>query len=312
VDRIPVILDCDPGIDDAVALLLAVASPELDLRAVTTFAGNVGLELTTPNALRVLELAGAHGVPVAAGCARPLVRPLHTAAEVHGIHGLGRVELPVPPTPPLEAHAVELMAEVVTAAERPVTLVAVGPLTNVALLAIRHPDVAARLGRVIVMGGGLARGNVTPAAEFNVFVDPEAAVRVLDAGLDVTLVPLDATHEAWLSEDDIEQVRSAGPIGTTVAAMLDFYADSCRREDRLVHVPMHDPLALAVAFRPELVTLERMHVAVECASPLTLGATVGDRSHRTGLAPNAAVAVGADRPAFTALLVERLASLEGG
>ena len=240
------------------------------------------------------------------------MRALHTAAEVHGVHGLGRVELPVPATPPVEAHAVELMAEVVTAAERPVTLVAVGPLTNVALLAIRHPDVAARLGRVIVMGGGLARGNVTPAAEFNVFVDPEAAVRVLDAGLDVTLVPLNATHEAWLSEDDIEQVRSAGPIGTTVAAMLDFYADSCRREDRLVHVPMHDPLALAVAFRPELVTLERMHVAVECGSPLTLGATIGDRAGRTGLAPNAAVAVGADRPAFTALLVERLASLEGG
>jgi inosine-uridine nucleoside N-ribohydrolase len=307
-----VILDCDPGIDDAVALLLAVASPELDLRAVTTVAGNVGLELTTPNALRVLELAGAPQVPVAAGCARPLVRRLRTAADVHGVHGLGRVELPVPATPPVEAHAIELIAEVVTASEWPVTLVAVGPLTNVALLLARYPDVAARLGRVIVMGGGLAAGNVTPAAEFNIWVDPEAAARVLDAGLDLTLVPLDATQRAWLGEGDIERIRSGGPIGTTVAAMLDFYADSCRRLDRLVELPMHDPLALAVAFRPALVTLKRMHVAVECGSPLTLGATVGDRTGRTGLEPNAAVAVAADREAFAALLVERLATLDGG
>ena len=152
MDRIPVILDRDPGIDDAIALLLAIASPELDLRAVTTVAGNVGLELTTPNALRVLALAGAAGIPVAAGCARPLVRSLHTAAEVHGVHGLGPVELPAPATPPVEAHAIELIAEVVTASERPVTLVAVGPLTNVALLCARHPDVAARLGQVIAMG----------------------------------------------------------------------------------------------------------------------------------------------------------------
>jgi len=310
MDRIPVILDCDPGIDDAVALLLAVASPELDLRAVTTVAGNVGLELTTPNALRVLELAGAADVPVAAGCARPLVRSLRTAAEVHGAHGLGRVELPAPATPSVEAHAIDLIADVVTASERPVTLVAVGPLTNVALLCARHPDVAARLGPVIAMGGGLARGNVTPAAEFNIWVDPEAAARVLDAGLDLTLVPLDATHQAWLGEDDIERVRSGGPLGTTIAAMLDFYADSCRRADRLVHVPMHDPLALAVAFRPALVTLERMHVAVECGSPLTRGATIGDRTGRTGLAPNASVAVAADRAAFADMLVERLATLE--
>ena len=133
---------------------------------------------------------------------------------------------------------------------------------------------------------------------------------MLDSGLDLTLVPLDATHQAWLGEDDIEAIRSSGSIGTTVAAMLDFYADSCRREDRLVHVPMHDPLALAVAFRPTLVTLERMHVAVECGSALTLGATVGDRAGRTGLAPNAAVAVAADRTAFAGMLVERLASLD--
>src|SRR3954447_2938806 len=190
----PVIIDCDPGHDDAMALLLALASPELELSAVTTVAGNQTLEKVTANAIRVLDVVGADAIPVAAGADRPLIHPAGVASDVHGESGLDGPDLPGPSREPEPIHAVELMARKLR--ERPHTLIPVGPLTNVALLLAVHPELASRIERVVLMGGAYGIGNVTPEAEFNLWCDPEAAHRVFSAGLDVTLVGLDMTHQA--------------------------------------------------------------------------------------------------------------------
>src|SRR4051794_6867761 len=213
----PILLDCDPGHDDAIALLLALGSDELELRGVTTVAGNQTLEKTTANAIRVLELAGRGEIPVAAGARRPLVREPRVAADVHGETGLDGPDLPPPQAEPAAEHAVDFLAERVEGA----TLVATGPLTNVALLLARYPD--ARPKRIVLMGGAIAEGNVTPAAEFNIWADPEAAQRVFSSGLDVTMVGLDVTHKALVTTEDAEQLRRAGRIGKVVAELLDFY-----------------------------------------------------------------------------------------
>jgi len=212
----PILLDCDPGHDDAIALLLACASPEVNLLGVTTVAGNQTLEKTTANAIRVLELAGKGDVPVAAGSPRPLVRDPVVAANVHGETGLDGPDLPPPQESPVKAHAVDFLADRLDGA----VLVATGPLTNVALLLARYPD--ARPERIVLMGGAIAEGNVTPAAEFNVWADPEAAARVFGSGLDVTMVGLDVTHRALLTGAHAERLRSSGRIGKVVAELLDF------------------------------------------------------------------------------------------
>src|ERR671937_272810 len=201
------LMDCDPGHDDAIALLLALASSEVELLGISTVAGNQTVEKTTANALRILELAGRGEIPVAAGAPRPLVREPFVAAHVHGETGLDGPDLPPPQGRPLDAHAVDFLAERILAAPGPPTLVPTGPLTNVALLLARHPDVAARLERIVLMGGAIAEGNVTPAAEFNIWVDPEAAARVFASGLDVTMVGLDVTHKALFGPDRVEQLR---------------------------------------------------------------------------------------------------------
>src|SRR5256714_11078946 len=214
-----IILDCDPGHDDAIALLLALASPELELVAVTTVAGNQTLEKTTANALRVLEFAGRTEIPVAAGAERPLVRAPFVAAYVHGETGLDGPDLPPPQGSPVDRHAVELMADAIRDSPEPVTLVPVGPLTNVALLLALHPD--ARPERIVLMGGAIAEGNVTPAAEFNIWCDPEAAARVFASGLDVTMIGLDVTHKALFTKKHEEKLT--GRVGEIVTALLGFY-----------------------------------------------------------------------------------------
>ena len=306
---IPLLLDCDPGHDDAIALLLALASPEVELLGVTTVAGNAGLERTTENALRVLEFVGRADVPVAAGAPRPLVRRPHAADDVHGASGLDGPELPPARGRPVEAHAVDFLAAQIAATSQPATLVAVGPLTNVALLLARHPQAASALDRVVVMGGAIAEGNVTPAAEFNVWADPEAAQRVFESGLELTMIGLDVTHRALVGPPDVERLRGAGRAGRLVAELLDFFA---RFHDRVYGFdgsPIHDAVAVAHVLRPGLVETLPRHVAVECASELCRGRTVVDLWRRTGLAPNAQVGVGIDRDAFVTLLHERLASL---
>jgi len=306
---IPVLIDCDPGHDDAIALLLALASPELELRGVTTVAGNQTLEKTTANAIRVLEAAGHGQLPVAAGAERPLVREPTRAAEVHGDSGLDGPALPPARARAIEAHAIDFLAGALLSSPQPVTLVPLGPLTNVALLLARHPGAAERIERVVLMGGAIAEGNVTPAAEFNVWADPEAARRVFDSGLDVTMVGLDVTHRALVGPDHAEQLRASGSLGRIVAELLDFYGGFHREVYGFAGSPIHDAVAVAYVAVPGLLETAHRHVAIECASELCRGRTVVDLWRRTGRAPNAHVAVGIDAEAFVELLVERVGGL---
>ena len=297
-----VVLDCDPGHDDAIALLLALASPEVELLGVTTVHGNQVLEKTTDNALRVLELVGRSDVPVAAGADRPLVRDLHVAAHVHGESGLDGPELPAATARPVEQHAVDFMLEHVTPG---VVLVPVGPLTNVALALDRglRPD------RIVLMGGAIAEGNMTPAAEFNIWADPEAAQRVFHAGVPVTMLGLDVTHRALLTPAWADRFRAAGRVGTFVAELVEFFKRYHARTYGWDGAPIHDALALAHAFHPGLVRTERVNVEVELDSELCRGRTVVDLWHRTERPPNADVGVEVDGDAFLELLLERIGSL---
>ena len=304
----PVLIDCDPGHDDAIALLLALASPELELLGVTTVAGNQTLAKTTANALRVLEYVGRGDVPVAAGADRPLVREPYVAADVHGETGLDGPVLPPAQGRAVDSHAVDFLAERLLVSQRRVTLVPTGPLTNVALLLARHPDAAARIERIVLMGGAIAEGNVTPAAEFNIWADPEAARRVFESGLDVTMVGLDVTHRALVLPEHAERLRAAGRTGTMVAELLDFFSIFHRGVYGFPGSPIHDAVAVAHVARPGLVETVERHVAVECGSELCRGRTVVDLWRRTGNPPNAQVAVGVDAEGFVDLLLERLAT----
>jgi inosine-uridine nucleoside N-ribohydrolase len=305
----PILLDCDPGHDDAIALLLALASPELELLGVTTVAGNQTLEKTTANALRVLELAGRGDVPVAAGADRPLARELFIAAYVHGESGLDGPELPEPQGAPIEQHAVDFLAERILGSPRQVTLVPVGPLTNVALLLSRYPEAAQNVERIVIMGGAIAEGNVTPAAEFNIYVDPEAAWRVFHSGLPVTMIGLDVTHRALMMPTHVERLRASGDIGRFVAELHDFFVRYHERTYGTEGAPIHDAVAVAQVLRPGIVETLHRHVDVDCESRLCRGRTVVDLWRRTGEEPNADVGVGIDADAFLDLLCERIASL---
>jgi purine nucleosidase/pyrimidine-specific ribonucleoside hydrolase len=305
----PVLIDCDPGHDDAMALLLALASPELELLGVTTVHGNQTLDKTTANALRVLELAGRSDVPVAAGADRPLLREPAVARDVHGESGLDGPE-PLPlTTDPVPRHAVDFLAERLLDAPEPVTLIPTGPLTNVALLLARHPHVVGRIERVVLMGGAIGEGNVTPAAEFNIWIDPEAAARVFGSGLDVTMAGLDVTHQALLTAEHAARLREAGRIGAFVADLHGFYARFHKQSYGWDGAPVHDAVAVAHVIRDDLMRTEHVNVEIDLASELCRGRTVVDRRRRTGRAANAHVGVELDGEAFLELLIERLGRL---
>jgi len=305
----PIILDCDPGHDDAVAILLALASPELELVGVTTVAGNQTLEKTTANALRVLEFAGRGDVPVAEGAERPLVRERDVAAHVHGETGLDGPDLPAAVGTPVAAHAVDFLAEQIRARDGGLTLVPTGPLTNIALLLALHPD--ARPERIVLMGGSIGEGNRTPAAEFNIWADPEAAKRVFASGIDVTMIGLDVTHQALVTPALTEELRAAGRAGTFVAELVDFYSRfHLERYAELGGSPMHDPVAVAHAARPGLVETKPAQIEVDCGWEQGRGRTNVDwRGRHDGAPPNATVGLGIDADAFAALLFERITSL---
>ena len=305
----PTLIDCDPGHDDAIALLLALASPEVELLGVTTVAGNQTLEKTTTNALRVLELAGRGDVPVAAGADRPLARELFIADYVHGESGLDGPELPEPRAEPVDQHAVDFLAERILGSPRPVTLVPIGPLTNVALLLSRYPQAAGNVERVVIMGGAVAEGNVTPAAEFNIYVDPEAAWRVFHSDLPVTMIGLDVTQRALMMPAHVERLRASSEVGRFVAELHDFFVRYHERTFGTEGAPIHDAVAVAQVLRPGIVETLHRHVDVDCESRLCRGRTVVDLWHRTGAEPNADVGVGIDADAFLELLCERIASL---
>ena len=303
--RTPVLVDCDPGHDDAIALLLALASPELELLGVTTVAGNQTLEKTTANAIRVLDFAGHKGIPVAAGAERPLVREPFVAAYVHGETGLDGPDLPPPQRAPIATHAADFLAERIRASERPVTLVPTGPLTNVALMLALHPDV--RPERIVLMGGAIAEGNVTPAAEFNIWCDPEAAARVFASGIDVTMIGLDVTHRALFTTAHVE--RLAGRVGEMVRELLRFYDRFHREVYGFDGSPIHDAVAVAHVLRPDLVGTKHLNVEIDTESELCRGRTVVDLWRRTDRNPNAHVGVDIEAARFLELLIERLNGL---
>jgi inosine-uridine nucleoside N-ribohydrolase len=301
-----ILLDCDPGHDDAIALMLALASPELELLGVTTVAGNQTLDKTTANAIRVLEFVGRGDAPVAAGADRPLVRPQYVASYVHGETGLDGPDLPAAQAEPLDRHAVDFLADKIREHDGGVTLVPTGPLTNVALLLALHPD--ARPERIVLMGGAIAEGNVTPAAEFNIWADPEAAARVFAGGLDVTMVGLDVTHKALFTSAHVG--RLAGRVGRMVAELLEFYGHFHKEVYGFDGSPIHDAVAVAHVIRDDLVKTEHLNTEIDVESELCRGRTVVDVWRRSGREPNSHVAVDIDADGFLDLLIERLNSLQ--
>jgi inosine-uridine nucleoside N-ribohydrolase len=304
-----IILDCDPGHDDAIALLLALGSPELKLLGVSTVSGNQTLEKTTANAIRVLDHVGRGDIPVAAGAERPLVRERHTAAEVHGETGLDGPDLPGPSRLPEPMHAIDWIADAVAASPEPVTLVATGPLTNVALFVARYPGLESRLERIVLMGGAIGEGNVTPAAEFNIWADPEAAHRVFRSQVDLTMVGLDVTHQALMTAAHAERFATAGRAGKLVAELYGFYARFHQRRYGWDGAPVHDAVALAHVIDPTLLTVTYCGVLIDTGPELSRGRTNVDRWEEMGWRPNCHVAVGIDAPRFLEMLITRIGSL---
>jgi inosine-uridine nucleoside N-ribohydrolase len=304
-----IILDCDPGHDDAIALLLALASPEVDLLGVTTVSGNHTVERTTANALRLLEFLGRTDVPVAAGATGPLVRPRVIAEYVHGVTGMDGPDLPPPAGSPIDRHAVTYLAETIREHAGEVTLVPTGPLTNIALLLAMYPD--ARPERIVLMGGAIGEGNRSPAAEFNIWADPEAARCVFESGIETTMIGLDVTHQALVTRAHAERLRVAGRVGKVVAELLDFYLRFHEvRWPELGGSPMHDPVAVLEVIRPDLLDVRPARIDIDCGWEQGRGRTNVDyREREDGLPPNNRVAVGIDADAFAELLIERITSL---
>jgi purine nucleosidase len=307
-----IIIDTDPGQDDAVAILLALASPEVELLGITCVAGNVPLALTTRNARIICELAGRRDVRVFAGCERPIARALVTAEHVHGKTGLDGIDLPAPTMPLQDQHAVDFLIDTLRA-EPPgtVTLVPIGPLTNIATALTRAPEIAARIQRIVLMGGAYFQvGNITPAAEFNIYVDPEAADIVFRAGVDLVVMPLDVTHKALTNRARVEAFRALpGKVGPAVASWTDFFERFDKEKYGSEGAPLHDPCTVAWILRPELFTGRHINVEIETEGKLTLGMTVADWWRVSGRAPNATFMGGVDADGFFALLTERLALL---
>ena len=319
-----IIIDTDPGVDDALAIFLALKSPELKVEAITPVAGNVPLDLTLPNALRLLEIAGRVDIPVAAGASRPLKRRLVTAAYVHGNNGLAGVEFPEPKTKPVAESAQQLIRRIVSQSPGEVSIVAIGPLTNLALAFREDPQLASQIRSVTIMGGSLSGGNITPAAEFNSYVDPEAAQAVYRSGAQITMIGLDVTRKAALSEEQVRLLESAGnPVGRAAGRIMRATLEQVRRtganSGRLL---AHDSMAMASFIDPSFVTLQDVHIEIETEGELTAGETVGYRktpmrrsaplAEAPGTAdgapfqPNAKAAVDVDGDRFLSFLVGRL------
>lgn len=307
-----IIIDTDPGQDDAIAILLALASPELEVVGITAVAGNVPLRLTEKNARKICELAGRPDVRVFAGAERPLLRRSVTAEHVHGKTGLDGPILPEPTMPLQEQHAVDFIIETLMKEESgTITLCPLGPLTNIALALIREPRIAPRIKEIVLMGGGFFEGgNMTPAAEFNIYVDPHAADVVFRSGAPIVVMPLDVTHKALTTAARIEAFRSLGTrVGDAAAALLEFFERFDEEKYGTDGGPLHDPCVIAYLLRPELFTGRHCNVEVEISSELTMGMTVVDWWGVTDRPKNAMVMRDIDADGFFTLLTDRLARL---
>ncbi len=308
----PIIIDTDPGTDDAVAILLALAAAELEVLGLVTVAGNLPLALTERNARALLELAGRPEIPVYAGCPRPMGPGHVTAEHAHGTGGLGQLELPAPQIPLRPQHGVGFLIERLrAAAPRSVTICALGPLTNIATALIKAPEIAGRMAGLVVMGGAsYALGNTTPAAEFNMHADPFAAAVVFDSGAPITMIPLDLTHQVLSTPERIARLRALGNrCGQATALLLEPPRAARRGQGKRPIYALHDPCVIAYLLSPDLFEGVEANVAVETQSPLTLGMTVIDWRGISGRRPNARVMTKIDAERFYALLTDRLADL---
>ena len=321
-----IIIDTDPGIDDALAIFLALRSPELKVEAITPVAGNVPLDLTLPNALRLVEIAGRTDVPVAAGASHPLVRRLVTAGHVHGVNGLAGVEFPEPKIKPVRETAPELIRRIVRENPGEITIVAVGPLTNVALALRADPELAGMIPAIVIMGGSLSGGNITPAAEFNLYVDPEAARIVFDANIPLTMVGLDVTRKCLVNEQHIKQLEAANnPVSQAAGKIMRATYERMRHGGEVTDIALHDALAVASLIDHDVITRKDYYVEVETVGEWTAGQTLGYDGHgpirksppmetsapepppaEIPFRPNAQVATGVDPDRFFHLLIPRL------
>lgn len=302
----PIIMDCDPGHDDAIALLMAFASDQLEVKAVTTVGGNQTSGKTLKNAMKILSFAGVNHVPVAPGASKPLVRELEIAPEVHGDSGLDGPELPEPTFSPSPLSALELMEKVIGESQQPITLVPTGPLTNIARLLIAAPHLKHKIERISMMGGSAVGGNWTPAAEFNIMVDPEAAQIVFESGIPITMCGLDVTHKAQIFDHEIEELRKqGGKVAVMVAELLDFFA-KFHQKMGFEGCPLHDPCAVAWLINPQLFTSKKLHVDIETCGEYTDGATVVDIHGITGKEKQVDVVFDVDRKAFIKLLQDTM------
>lgn len=308
----PIIIDTDPGQDDAVAILLALASPELEILGITAVAGNVPLALTEVNARKICELAGRPETKVYSGAIRPMLRKLVTAEHVHGRTGLDGPVLPEPKMKLEKQHAVDFIIE--TLMERPagtVTLCVLGPMTNIGMALVREPRIASRIKRIVAMGGGFFEGgNVTPTAEFNIYVDPQAARLVFESDIPITLIPLDCTHQALTTKARVEKFRAMkNKTGPATAQLLDFFERFDEQKYGTDGGPLHDPCVIAWLLHPELFTSRDVNVSIECESELTMGMTVIDWWRVTERKVNATVCRAINSDGFFDLLTRRLATL---
>ncbi|MDD3169237.1 MAG: nucleoside hydrolase [Eubacteriales bacterium] len=305
-----VIIDCDPGHDDAIALLLAAKSDTIEIIGVTTVAGNSELYNTTRNARKILDYAGYEAIDVYAGCDRPMMRDLFrlTGAIIHGADGLGGPNIPAPTTPIKEEHAVDYLIQTLRNSDDRIILIVTGPMTNIAVALQKAPDIKDKIDRIIMMGGAVIEpGNITSAAEFNVFVDPEAAKIVINSGCELYLVSLDVSMKAVFKEDDIEKLRSQGDkISTTVASLLDFFAETHVKHFGFKACPIHDALCVGILIDESLVEFRKTYVDVPLHDPLTLGETVADLWEITGNMPNCHIAMKVNREKFVRMICEHM------
>jgi purine nucleosidase len=303
-----IIIDTDPGVDDALTILLALASPEIQLEAITTTHGNVTLEKATQNALSVIELAGAAHIPVAKGCSLPMVGPLLASDHVHGKSGIGNAQLPEPSSQPLSQHAIDYLIDRFTSDPGELSLFAIGPLSNIALAIRKEARFASAVKELVIMGGAIHEGgNITPLAEFNLFADPHAAHVVFHSGIPITLIPLDATNKCILYSKQIEQLgKQASPVAEFISKATSVYIEFTHRLTGIHGCALHDPLTLATVIAQELLTLEENYVDVDISGGVSMGKTFADHYHITGKSPNMRVAMDVRGEEFVELFLQRI------
>jgi inosine-uridine nucleoside N-ribohydrolase len=306
-----ILIDCDPGHDDMMAIMVACSFPELELLGVTTVAGNQTGEKTYLNALKILTLIGNTNIPVARGADKPLFRDLTVAPEIHGVSGLDGADLPEPGFKGLERHAVDFLVQTVMESGSPLVLVPTGPLTNIALAMLKDPRITTKLERIVLMGGAVFDSNITPAAEFNIYVDPEAAKVVFGSGVPITMVGLDVTNKALFGFEDIEKLAGLnGKVSRVVAPLLKFFAQANKDIFGFNGAPLHDALAVAHLIKPQVIKTRRMNVEIETDGELTRGRTVADVYGISGRPANIDVALEVDNDLFKDLLFRAIEALD--